>query len=56
LSLKNIRYRGQSIEIRDLFVGSIAKVSETPLVTRNVKHYERIHELAVVTPEEIIKN
>jgi len=54
--LATLRKKGQAIEIRDLFVGSIAKVSETPLVTRNVKHYERIRELAVVTPEEIIKN
>jgi len=53
--LATLRKKGQAIEIRDL-MDSIAKVSEVPLVTRNVKHYERIHELAIVTPEEIIKN
>jgi len=54
--LATLRKKGQVIEIRDLFVGSIAKVSEIPIVTRNVKHYERIHELTIFTPEEIIKN
>jgi len=54
--LATLRKKGQVIEIRDLFVGSIAKVSEIPLVTRNVKHYERILELTTVTPEDFIEN
>jgi len=53
--LATLRKKGQVIEIKDLFVGSIAKVGEIPLVTRNVKHYERIPELTLFTPEQIIR-
>lgn len=50
-----LRKQGQTIEIRDLFVGSISKVSGTPLVTRNIKHYKRIPRLMVLTLEETIE-
>jgi tRNA(fMet)-specific endonuclease VapC len=53
--LADLRKRGEPIEIRDLFVGCICKVSGTPLITRNVKHYRRIQGLKVLTPEQALK-
>ena len=48
--MADLRRRGQTIEIRDLFIGTISKINETPLITRDVKHYERIPELTIFTP------
>lgn len=54
-TMGTLRKQGQTIEIRDLFVGSTSKVSGMPLITRNVKHYRRIPRLMVLTPEETIE-
>lgn len=51
--MADLRRSGQAIEIRDLFIGTISKINETPLITRNVKHYKRIPELTIFTPEEV---
>jgi predicted nucleic acid-binding protein len=53
--LADLRKRGEPIEIRDLFVGCICKVSGMPLVTRNLRHYRRIRGLRVLTLEQILK-
>jgi len=53
-TMVKLRKQGQTIEIRDLFVASISKVSGMPLITRNIKHYKRIPRLMVLTPEETI--
>jgi tRNA(fMet)-specific endonuclease VapC len=53
--LADLRKRGKPIEIRDLFVGCICKVSNMALITRNLKHYRRIRELKVLTPEQALK-
>jgi tRNA(fMet)-specific endonuclease VapC len=53
--LADLRRRGESIEIRDLFVGCVCKVSGMPLVTRNLKHYRRVRGLKVLTPEQTLK-
>ena len=53
--LADLRKRGELIEIRDLFVGCVCKVSDMPLITRNVKHYRRICGLKVLTPEQALK-
>ena len=53
--LADLRKRGEAIEIRDLFVGCVCKVSGMPLVTRNLKHYRRVHGLKVLTPEQALK-
>ena len=50
--MANLRKRGQVVEIRDLFVGCVCKVNGMPLITRNLKHYKRIHGLKVLTPEQ----
>jgi len=47
-----LRKHGQAIEIRDLFVACICKINDFPLVTRNLKHYKRIHGLTIMTPQQ----
>ena len=39
---------GRSIEIRDLFIGSIALANNLPLKTNNKKHFSRIEGLKLV--------
>ncbi|HLE74592.1 MAG TPA: type II toxin-antitoxin system VapC family toxin [Candidatus Bathyarchaeia archaeon] len=53
--LADLRRRGEAIEIRDLFVGCICKMSGMPLITRNLKHYRRVRGLKVLTPEQALK-
>nr|MDO8081340.1 type II toxin-antitoxin system VapC family toxin [Candidatus Freyarchaeota archaeon] len=45
-----LRAKGSSIEIRDLFNASICLSKGAPLLTRNKAHYERIKELTVLEP------
>jgi len=53
--LADLRRRGETIDIRDLFVGCVCKVSGMPLITRNLKHYRRVRGLKVLTPEQTLK-
>jgi predicted nucleic acid-binding protein len=53
--LADLRKRGEPIEIRDLFVGCICKVSNMQIITRNLKHYKRIRGLKILTPEQALK-
>ena len=46
--------RGESIEVRDLFIGAIARTSRLPLITRNVKHFRRIPDLRIVAPSNLL--
>ncbi|MEM3594117.1 MAG: type II toxin-antitoxin system VapC family toxin [Candidatus Jordarchaeaceae archaeon] len=45
-----LRAKGISIEIRDLFNASMCLLKKIPLLTGNKAHYERIKELIVLTP------
>ena len=54
LVLADLRKHGKPIDIRDLFVGCVCKVSNMPLVTRNLKHYRRIRGLKVLAPEQAL--
>lgn len=42
--------RGELIDLRDLFIGSIVRARELTIVTRNVEHFERIPDLKVISP------
>jgi len=53
--MANLRKKGQVIEIRDLFVGCVCKANGMALVTRNMKHYKRIHDLKILTPEQTVR-
>lgn len=45
-----LRARGLTVEIRDLFNASICLLRNIPLLTGNKAHYERVKELRVLTP------
>jgi len=53
--LADLRMRGETIEIRDLFVGCVCRVRGMPLITRNLKHYRRVRGLRVLTPERTLR-
>lgn len=45
--------KGLPLEIRDVFIGAQAKIAKLTLVTKNKKHFERIPELKLSTPQEL---
>nr|MDO8079474.1 type II toxin-antitoxin system VapC family toxin [Candidatus Freyarchaeota archaeon] len=47
--------KGLALEIRDVFIGAQARVKRLLLITKNIKHFERIAELKVFTPQELLK-
>ena len=52
--MANLRKSGQAIEIRDLFIGCTCKINALSLITRNLKHYRRIHGLEIMTPQQTV--
>ena len=46
--LGEMRRRGESIATMDLLIAAAARVENAPLVTRNVRHFERVPELSVI--------
>ena len=46
--------KGIPIEIRDIFIGAIARTSGFPLVTKNVEHFRRIPDLRVIKPSDLL--
>ena len=46
--LSQLQKSGETIEVRDLLVGCIARENDRPLLTFNVKHFQRIPGLRVV--------
>ncbi len=40
--------KGQQVDLRDMFIGSIAITHRASLVTRNVKHFSKIPELTTI--------
>jgi predicted nucleic acid-binding protein len=49
----HLEKRGEPIEIRDLFISAIAKTRNTPLLTGNITHFQRIPGLKLLTSEKI---
>jgi tRNA(fMet)-specific endonuclease VapC len=49
--LRNLRAVGAGIEIRDAMQAGICLEVGAPLVTRNIRHFERVPGLRVVRPE-----
>ena len=47
--------KGEPIEIRDLFIGTLARTLKLPLTTRNVTHFEKIPGLKVITPRDLLE-
>jgi len=50
-----LQRKGESIEIRDLFIGAVAKTARLPLATKNVGHFKRIPDLDTMTPSDLLK-
>ncbi len=47
--LAELEKEGKSIEFRDLFIGTIALVNNYSIKTNNVKHFERIEGLNILS-------
>ena len=50
-----LEQEGIPIEIRDIFIGAIARTSGFPLVTKNVEHFRRIPDLRVIKPSDLLR-
>ncbi len=51
--ISELEKEGKLIDVRDLFIGSIAFTEGFTLITHNKKHFENIPKLDVVAPSEI---
>lgn len=49
LIFKDLRKRNKMIDMPDLFIGATAKARQMKLATLNVKHFERIEGLELIT-------
>ncbi|WXG39248.1 MAG: type II toxin-antitoxin system VapC family toxin [Candidatus Freyarchaeum deiterrae] len=47
--------KGSPLEIRDVFIGAQARITKLILITKNKKHFERIPELNLSTPQEFLE-
>jgi len=54
-TLAGLEKSGHRIEIRDLFIGSIALEEGYAVLTENKEHFKRISGLRVVTEQEILE-
>jgi hypothetical protein len=43
----DIKERGEILEDRDILIGAASAVKKIPLLTRNIKHYERLEEFGI---------
>jgi len=48
--------RGKPLETRDIFIAAIAKAKDLTLTTRNIRHFERIGGIKVITPQNLLEN
>jgi predicted nucleic acid-binding protein len=48
--LRELRANGAGIDIRDAMQAGICLEADTPLVTRNIRHFARVSELQVIEP------
>ncbi len=46
--------RNQDIGIKDVFIAATCLENAVPLLTANKKHFSRVPELIVITPDEIV--
>ncbi len=51
--MAHLQSRGQQIEIRDLFIGSICLEQGYAVLTQNLEHFKRIPELQVMSEKEL---
>ena len=48
--------RGKPLEIRDIFIAAIAKAKDLTLTTRNIRRFERVGGIKVITPQNLLEN
>ncbi len=53
---QQLRPLGQLIEVQDTLVAGICMANEVPLLTRNVHHYGRVHDLQIIEVSQIVTN
>ncbi|MDI6654765.1 MAG: type II toxin-antitoxin system VapC family toxin [Candidatus Hydrothermarchaeota archaeon] len=51
--LAELQTKGKHMEIRDLFIGSIALEEGFSILTHNKQHFERIPELHIIVPSDV---
>jgi len=52
--ISELEKKGKPIDVRDLFIGSIASTEGFTLITHNKKHFKNIPKLDVASPSEIL--
>ncbi len=52
-TIAELRSKGQTIDMRDLFIGCIAIRNGFSILTHNKQHLQRIPKLHVITPSEL---
>jgi tRNA(fMet)-specific endonuclease VapC len=50
-ALSTLRGQGEGIDIRDALQAGVCLDSERPLITRNVRHFDRVPNLVVSSPD-----
>lgn len=48
---RGLRQAGRMLEVRDAMQAGICLDADVPLVTRNLRHFERVPELEVISPD-----
>lgn len=48
---RELRASGQALEIRDTLIAGVARSRHVPLVTGNVRHFERVEGLSLEAPQ-----
>lgn len=51
-ALATLRREGQAIDVRDALQAGVCLDADRPLVTRNLKHFDRVPGLRVVPPQD----
>lgn len=52
---KRLQTKNKIIGLGDTLIAGICVANQLPLLTRNVRHFGRIQDLYIVTPDELIK-
>ncbi len=51
---KRLRKSGQQLEFKDLIIGATALQRNLPLATLNEKHFDKLDNLAIITPFSLL--
>ncbi len=51
---KRLQARGEKIGLGDTLIAGTCLSQQVPLLTRNVRHFSRVPNLHVITPDELV--